>query len=101
METPRIIQWSPAWAPHVLGSYTERVRDPGTGLCEPQHITMLCGFRHADGKVCGAAWQTTCATGNVRGHINRFAQVHAHKEFAEPPMVVRPGSKRASVLDRR
>jgi hypothetical protein len=89
------IEWSPPWAPHVKGRYTSKVRGD-EGFCEPQRVTMVCTHRE-NGQLCGATWQTVCASGNVRGHINNFAKVHAHKDFAKAPRIVRPNSKRSSV----
>lgn len=100
MTEPQWIEWSPPWAPHVKGKYTKRVRGDD-GFCEPQRVQMACIHRGESGKVCGATWQTVCSTGNVRRHINTFAKVHAHKEFPSPERIVRPGSKRASVLESR
>lgn len=98
MRSQRWIQWSPPWATHVKGEYTERVRGDD-GRCEPQKVRMTCTFTNPEGVVCGATWQTTCASGNVCSHINNFAKAHAHQDFANPPLVVRPNSKRASVLE--
>ena len=95
-DKPKLIEWSPPWAPHVLGRYTPRERDEVTGLCEAQQVFMVCRFRNPDGTLCGQTWQTTCASGNVRSHINNFAKAHAHKDFTAPPRVVRPGSKRST-----
>lgn len=88
------------WAPHVKGKYSQKQRGD-SGFCEPQQVHMLCTYRHEDGKVCGATWQTWCSSGNVRGHINNFAKAHAHSTFENPPRVVRPGSKRSSVLEKQ
>lgn len=95
------IQWSPRWAPHVKGKYNPRTRDEETGMCEPQRVHMLCAFKHPDGTVCGATWQTICASGNVRSHINTFAKQHGHKDFTRPGLIVRPDSKRASILEKK
>lgn len=97
MSSEKWIQWSPPWAPHVKGRYTEKCRGD-QGFCEPQRVTMLCAFKHEDGSVCGATWQTVCASGNVRGHINNFAKAHDHKDFAAVPRVARPNSKRSTHL---
>ena len=88
-----LIEWSPPWAPHVKGRYTPRTRGEN-GMCEPQHVYMLCAFKHNDGRICGETWQTVCASGNVRRHINNFAKAHSHSDFANPDRVVRPNSKR-------
>jgi hypothetical protein len=97
--TEQWITWSPPWAKHVKGKYTRRVRGD-EGFCEPQKITMEC--THVDdGRACGARWQTVCNSGNVRRHINNFAIAHAHKDFTKPPRIVRPNSKRSSVLDEK
>lgn len=93
MSEEQWIDWSPAWAPHIKGRYTARIRDPESGRSEPQKVTMRC-THEGEGGVCGATWQTVCASGNVRVHINNFAKAHAHKDFASPARVVRPGSKR-------
>lgn len=67
------IVWVPPGAPaHVSGMYEEREWDE-FGQPEPQKVTAACDK-------CGAAWQTTCASGSVRSHIARFAAVHAHRD---------------------
>lgn len=96
--SPKWLEWRPPWALHVKGEYTPRERGP-SGFCEPQRVRMVCEFELSPGQRCGQTWQTTCASGNVRSHINNFAKAHAHFDFASVPRVVRPGSKRASVLE--
>lgn len=100
MSSKQWIQWSPKWAPHVKGRYTKRERDPANGMCEPQHVHMVCAHRGEGGKLCGASWQTICASGQVRNHINRFAKQHTHTDFAQPARIVRPGSKRSTILEK-
>lgn len=86
-----LIEWAPSWSKYVTGRYEKRVTDPETGLSEPQKVYAKCSH-------CGAEWQTTCASGQVRLHITRFAKVHLHQDIDEVPRVVRPLSKRG---DRR
>ena len=69
MAERRWVDYSPPWAPHVRGRYEAREYGPD-GRPEPQRVEMAC-------ERCGAAWQTTCETGMVRGHVDRFALVHA------------------------
>lgn len=95
------VEWSPSWAPHVKGRYTERIRDPITGMCRPQIVSMVCNYRNHEGKICGATWSTLCSSGAVRNHISQFAFRHAHRDFASPQKVIRPGSKRVSILQQQ
>ncbi len=71
------IEWSPPWALHVKGKYTEREVRPD-GLPEEQRVVMHC-------TVCGDAWQTGCTSGSVRQHIQRFAFVHIHRDALAVP----------------
>lgn len=87
------VAWSPRFAPHVEGRYSERVLDED-GLPEPQRVECTC-------TKCGAKWQTDCSSGQVRGHIAKFGVVHAHSDpIGTAPKVVRPNSLRSSILDR-
>lgn len=70
--------YSPAWAPHVEGSYPERVVDPETGEAEPQLVRMRCG-------VCGDEHRVLCSSGAVRQWVLQFAKVHLHRDPLKPP----------------
>jgi hypothetical protein len=109
----RWVQWSPDWAPHVLGQY-EADREVGpSGMPDPQQVRAVCGeckkkCRCPRRQVCscGAEWRGSCSTGAVRSHISRFAAVHLHRnpltegppnrgqQIALPPPVVVPGRGR-------
>lgn len=87
-EAKKWIEWSPAWALHVRGRYTEREWNAEAGMHEPQAVEMICGR-------CQAAWKTMCASGHVRQHIEKFGLVHAHRDpLLDVPRIVRPGSLR-------
>jgi hypothetical protein len=64
---------------HVSGQFTRRVWGPD-GVPEEQIVEMNC-------RQCGAYWRTACLSGMVRGHIDKFARVHAHAD----PFGTRPG----------
>lgn len=82
----RWTNWTPHWVgPHVEGRYTDRTFDQG--MPEPQEIECIC-------HKCVARWKGQCLTGNVRGHIARFASQHTHEDPLKAPRVVRPGSLR-------
>jgi hypothetical protein len=67
-------EWrAPARYEHVWGKWTARVIDPDTGMPEPQKVTMGC-------RNCGQEWQTTCASGHVQSHIQKFAVQHLHAD---------------------
>lgn len=87
---PKWAEWSPAHAPHVKGRYTERTFDED-GLPEEQSVEARC-------ETCKAEWKGKCLTGNVRGHIAKFGVVHAHRDPLEAPRIVRPGSRRGTIL---
>ncbi len=65
--------YSPPWASHVTGTFTERVHDED-GNPEPQIIEMACSK-------CEATWKTECLSGAVRRHIQNFAAAHAHRDI--------------------
>ena len=65
-------EYSPAWAPHVTGTYGERVPD-GDGGWEEQKVHIVCSE-------CGAKWVATCTSGNPRSHVTQFAKAHAHRD---------------------
>ncbi len=67
-----MIDWSPAWAPHILGKYDERTFTDD-GLPEEQKVIVFC-------TVCKTTWKTTCTSGSVRQHIQRFAYIHQHND---------------------
>ena len=67
------VEWSPGFAPHVMGRYTRRTFDPETRMPEPQKIEVTCG-------ICHATWRGECLTGQVRTHIARFGTVHLHRD---------------------
>lgn len=63
-------RYSPSFAPHVIGRYTPlRMREDG--LPEEQVVTIIC-------TKCKSYYRVHCASGNVRQHIARFANVHYH-----------------------
>lgn len=68
------IDYSPPWAPHVKGRYTERTVDPETRQPTEQRYVVKC-------EKCGAQWgPTTCLSGMVRQHIVNFAIAHPHRD---------------------
>lgn len=86
LEAKRWNPWRPRWAgEHIEGRYTEREFDEG--MPEPQEIECKC-------TKCGATWKGQCLTGNVRGHIARFASQHTHEDPLKAPRIERPGSLR-------
>lgn len=66
-------KYSPHWAPHVDGSYTERVLDPETGAPEKQWVHARCG-------ICGEEMRRPCDSGRVRMHVANFALLHLHRD---------------------
>lgn len=90
------VDWSPEWAPFVLGRYTERVFDEETKMHEAQQVEARCTFSG-----CETAWRTSCQSGRVRDHIATFAKVHLHRDPLSAPTVVRPGSMRVEEVERR
>ena len=65
-------EWSPPWAPHVLGRYTAREQPLEGEPQQPQRVEAVC-------KKCGGEpWRGVCTTGNVRGKISTFALEHRH-----------------------
>lgn len=87
------VEWSPAYAPHVVGSY-ERDREVGpSGMPDAQQIRAVCNVCKANCKCprslpcgCGAEWRGSCNSGAVRQHISRFAALHLHRDvFKVPP----------------
>lgn len=70
--------WSPNWAPHVSGKWTERVIVDDE--IEPSVVVMVCDL-------CKAEHKAICRTGNVKGWINRYASVHLHGDPLDPARV--------------
>ncbi|GAC1459817.1 MAG: hypothetical protein PVSMB8_15250 [Vulcanimicrobiaceae bacterium] len=75
MSDPFVHTYTPAWATHVTGKYTERTIN-ADGMPEEQRIEATCS-------TCGATWKGGCLTGMVREHIARFAYVHLHRDPLE------------------
>ena len=75
--------YRPQHAPHVVGRYERRTFDQEAQMFRDQRIEMTC-------ERCGATWQTTCATGQVRTHIMRFGTVHLHRDPLAAPVVRNP-----------
>lgn len=63
--------WVPDHAPHVMGRWTQRVIGDD-GMPEPQRVEIKCAK-------CAAEYKTTCSSGRVQEHIQRFSIVHLHK----------------------
>lgn len=63
--------WVPDHAPHVMGRWTQRVIGDD-GMPEPQRVEIKCAK-------CDAEYKTTCSSGRVQEHIQRFSIVHLHK----------------------
>lgn len=85
------VEWSPRFAPHVKGKYTERTFDLDHRP-EPQRFEAHCTH-------CGQKWGGPCMTGAVKSHIARFAAMHLHRDPMHAPRVVRPDSLRRTVLE--
>lgn len=64
-------EWSPAWAPHVLGYYYDRVPDED-GIPEEAEVGATCTTCHTD-------FKRTCSSGMMRQHIANFAIAHVHR----------------------
>lgn len=62
-------EWSPTWAPHVIGMHSDR--DPDSG---DSRWAAVCSFPG-----CGGEWQGTCPRGRPREKIARFALQHRHE----------------------
>ena len=76
-----LVPYSPAFAPHVLGTYTPREYDPIAAKHEPQTVRATCT---KCGEVYGPA---ECASGRVRQHVDAWAVAgHLHRD----PMIPRP-----------
>lgn len=74
-------EWRPPHAPHVVGRYGPRLVDEETGMPEAQTVRCVCEYPG-----CGATWQTQCASGRVREHVQRFGTVHLHRDpFGKVP----------------
>jgi hypothetical protein len=69
--------YRPPYAPWVLGTFNERRME--NGLPVEQKVKMTCEFAG-----CGGSWQTTCNSGHVRTHIQRFANQHLHRDPMSP-----------------
>lgn len=69
--------YSPTWAPHVVGTYPERVIDRETGEADPQLVEMVC-------TICRDTHRVKCTTGAVRQWILRFAANHIHRDPLAP-----------------
>ena len=65
-------QWSPAWAPHVVGYYDDRVIDPKTFIPEEAEVGATC-------TTCGETFKRMCMSGLMRNWIATFARVHLHR----------------------
>jgi hypothetical protein len=79
-------EYSPKWAPHVVALIDEPEVDEA-GLRDEQKIDARCGK-------CGEPFHRTCSSGLVRGHVDRFATFHLHRDpLAAPikPPEVKPG----------
>lgn len=83
-------EYRPAWCPHVVGRIGER--EFVDGLPEPQDVDVQC-------EKCGARWRTSCASGQPRSLVARFAARHAHVDPLAAERVVRPGSLRRGGRD--
>ena len=71
-----LTSYDPHWAPRVRG----KIEAPATredGLPEEQKIFCEC-------LECGTKWQTTCSSGHVRVHVNKFALQHIHRDPLDP-----------------
>jgi hypothetical protein len=66
-------EYSPPFALHVKGKFTERKVDQDTGMPDPQLIVADC-------EICKAHWQGSCMTGNVRNWIHKFGLIHIHRD---------------------
>lgn len=86
--------WSPPFAPHVRGRYERRTFDSEAGMPNPQRVAMECTR-------CGNTWRTVCASGQVRGHIAKFARLHLHRDVLDPAEDPAMRAKRAEILERR
>lgn len=91
-ERERWEEWSPEYAPHVRGRYTERVWDPVLRAHEEQRVEARC-------EVCGQEWKGWCTSGHVRDKVATFARLHLHRDPLEAPRVERPGSLRRKKED--
>jgi hypothetical protein len=67
-----MISYSPIWAPHVRGEWTERTYDED-GLPEEQSVTIVCGE-------CKGVHRMKCTSGLAREHVQRFARAHLHRD---------------------
>lgn len=75
--------WTPPYAPHVEGRYTELEIDPDTNQPLEQRVSAMC-------RQCGAEWgPVTCTSGMVRQHIATFARVHLHRDALREPFPTR------------
>ncbi len=77
--------YSPPFAPHVVGRYTRREYDEVRGVYEPQTVTAEC-------RECGGRYgPAECASGQPRGHIDRWAVEHLHRDVMTPRALVKVG----------
>jgi hypothetical protein len=75
--------YAPRWAgAHVTGQYSAMTRDE-SGIPEEQLVTASCSQ-------CGATFRRKCSSGQPRSHIDRFAQVHLHRNVLKDPMPRKP-----------
>ena len=76
-----LVRYSPAFAPHVEGTYTPREYDPVLARHEPQTVRAKCTR-------CGEEYgPAECQSGRVRQHIDNWAVGnHLHRD----PMIPRP-----------
>ena len=66
-------EWKPRWAPvHIKARHEPRTFQDG--MPEEQRIECECLY-------CGAVWKGSCASGNARRHIQKFALVHLHNRL--------------------
>ncbi len=63
--------WSPKWAPHARGTYEREVDSDGKP--EPTWVLLSCD-------VCGETHRVRCESGAPRHWIQRWANVHLHRD---------------------
>ena len=67
--------WSPPWAPHVVGFYSDR-DDISSSDKVGQKWRTYC-------LTCNTEQRGVCPTGAVLNHVTHFAQVHLHRDPME------------------
>ena len=71
------LTYRPPFAIHVRGEFDERrVED---GMPVEQTVKVWCEWPG-----CNGYWQTRCASGRVRAHIQRYASQHLHRDPMAP-----------------